>query len=218
MITKTKYNGGALGKPRDLPVLVDVDGVCAEFIKKACSIIEDIHGTKIDPSKVFTEIREMAGSSWDEQVEERIAEEGFAYSLDEIPNSISGIKDIMKNNEVMFLTSPYPNSRHWFMDRFLWLKDRFDIDRDDIIFARDKRYVNGKIFIDDRWENILDWSAQNKKPAILFKQPWNLKNRKKYRDKQVDKDVFMFKHNDGIAQFTATDDWDKILNLINESF
>lgn len=172
---KNKYKG-SIGKPRELPVLIDVDGVCADFVGSVCNYIENRFGIEIDQEKIYTDVREQANGLWDERCEDFIKQSGFAYEMiDEIPGAVKAIQEIMEEHPVMFVTSPYSGSATWSHDRYMWLEERFDIGRDDVIFCRDKRFIHGSTLIDDRWENILDWSNWNNKCAVLFKQSWNQK-------------------------------------------
>lgn len=202
------YFGGKIGKERKLPILVDVDGVVANFCGKVCEIIKETSGREIDTKDIYTDLRVIAKEEWTHEVERRINEEGFAQTLEPFEDGVKAVKELMKDFNVMFLTSPYPDSRHWYHDRYLWLKKHFDITRDDIIFARDKRFVSGITLIDDRPENILDWSSFQQESSILMLQPWNkhlIKN---------DEDKLFHKKDD--SRFYATNNWEQIYNLVQE--
>lgn len=214
------YKGGKIGKYRSEAVLIDVDGVLADFENGVRDLIEEINGVKIKGENLFQDLRNLAGTAWDEKVEEAIKSEGFAQTLKEYPGSVNCVKEIMENNEVIFVTAPYPESRHWFYDRYLWLRERFGIDRDDIIFARDKRWVQGKILIDDRVENVLDWSAQQNSVGILMSRPWNryiVEKSTPYREfypKTDQQEALWIERNGLQSVFLNTNDWDEIQNYI----
>ena len=171
------YHGGTLGKKRGKPVLIDVDGITANFCGGLCDYFKDRFDIDVDQSKIFGDVRDEAKGLWDDECEDFVKSEGFARTLKPYPGSVEAIRDIIEEYDVVFVTSPYGGSHTWCWDRFMWLRDHFQISRDDIIFARDKRFVSGITLIDDRYENVIDWSYFHKKPAILMERPWNLKDR-----------------------------------------
>lgn len=209
------YFGGKLGRPRRRPVLVDVDGVIADFCGKVSEYIEDRFDIEIDRSKIYSDVREEADGLWDDSCEAYIRSEGFAQTLDELPGGVEGVKKIMKERDVVFVTSPYDSSPTWCFDRFAWLKERFDITRDDIIFARDKRFIDGITLIDDRFENVVDWSIYNERCSILKKTSQNEADLNK--SEFVGGSFYTYEqHGAGytFATFFALDSWDRIAAYI----
>jgi 5'(3')-deoxyribonucleotidase len=173
------------------PVLVDVDGVLADFIGKVLTKINirktrregvlDVTCTSYDEIK--TDIRKQLKSEWDEEMESLVRSPGFCKTLPVFLGSQKFIEDLRSTDRrIVFCTSPYKDSPTWAHDRGVWLKENFGATRDDIIFAHDKRFVNGIVLIDDLPKNIEDWSEYNETGKlgqavipVLFKQPWNEK-------------------------------------------
>lgn len=203
------YHGGKIGRKRRKPVLIDVDGVVSNFHKKVVSFIEDKFDIKVDESKIYGDVRNEANGLWDQECEDYIRSPGFSRYLEAWPGSIEAIKKIMKKKEVMFVTSPYNSSPTWAYDRTMWLKDHFGITRDDVIFARDKRFVDGVTLIDDRWENVVDWSRYRGKWSILMKRPWNVKDLKN-ATKVGGRSYVYDQDGENQAMFFACDDWNQI--------
>lgn len=204
------YHGGKIGKARGTPVLIDVDGVIANFCDGVTSYIERRFGIKVDQSKIFGDVRDEANGLWDDECEEHIKAPGFARRLKEYPGAVDAVKQIMETYDVVFVTSPYPYSDTWCQDRFMWLRDRFQIGRDDVIFARDKRFVHGLTLIDDRPENVADWSAYWQKYSILMSRPWNKSFIDDADERSGDTLFYRGRSNIDSAVF-ALDDWNKIM-------
>ena len=206
------YNEGKLGKKRGLPVLIDVDGIVANFCGRVSEYIEGRFGIEVDQSKIYGDIRDEANGLWDDECESLIRAKGFARTIPEFPGSVEEVKKIMSKFDVVFVTSPYGGSQTWAFDRYMWLRDRFQISRDDVIFARDKRFVSGATLIDDRYENVVDWTIFQKTPAMLLERPWNLND----RDKCVingDHATIMPYAKDGSSRkavFLSMKDWNKV--------
>lgn len=164
-----------LGQRREIPVLVDVDGVIAAFHKAVLDYVKEKHGRDIDYDSFTMDIREhpQLKDVWWTDVEQFIISNGFAQQLEPLGDAIYEIRKLREKYDVVFVTSSYKTSPTWCFDRYQWLLKYFNIDRSDLIFAHDKRFVCGQTLIDDRWENIIDWSSFHQKPAIMFEQPWN---------------------------------------------
>lgn len=211
------FEGGKLGQHREMPVLIDVDGVIANFCGAVALYIEDKFNLKIDQSKIYGDVRNEAGGLWDDECEAFIRSDGFALNLEEFPGAVDAVKEIMEKHEVVFVTSPYGESKTWCYDRYNWLNERFDITRDDIIFCRDKRFVQGVSLIDDRFENIQDWARFNNRMGILFDRPWNKKEQDELSEYRH-KNTFIVPESDsedvGYGFFSISD-WRHIIELLD---
>jgi 5'(3')-deoxyribonucleotidase len=58
-------------------------------------------------------------------------------------------------------------------ERERWLMKHFNVDRNHVIFARDKTVIRAVTLIDDNMGNCVEWAHHNSRMAILFAQPWN---------------------------------------------
>lgn len=214
------YFDGKIGKPRELAVLIDVDGVIANFVDKISSYLENRFEIVIDRSKIYSDVKKEAKGFWDEECDDFIRQPGFAQSLDEIPGAVNAVKQIMEasDGKVLFVTSPYDSSPTWCYDRYMWLKDRFEISRDDVIFARDKRFISGLTLIDDRWENVVDWSIFNKRISVLKKTSQNLNALTEsvgYHEGQYFQEIMVPHYPKGQqANILAIEEWSKIVEYM----
>jgi 5'(3')-deoxyribonucleotidase len=162
-----------------MDILVDVDGVVADLVtpilervnKATNSSVKYDDITKfyfLDPKhKILTkEQSEVARASF--------SEPGLVESLSVIPGSQEGIQKLRDlGHDIIWVTSPWKESKTWCWERTRWLKEHFDTHSDDIIFASRKEKIPGKVFIDDRVKNVEAWQSKMGGAALLYDQPWN---------------------------------------------
>lgn len=159
------------------PILCDVDGVICGFIEQCLKIANE--SGKCDKTWLHEEmagdIREMP--LWHQcGLETEWLREGFCENLPILPGAQEFIESLRKlDRQIIFVTSPPRDSKTWPYERRRWLEKNFGAKRTEVIFAVDKKYVDGFVLIDDHEGNILGWQKYNEKPAILVGQPWNLK-------------------------------------------
>lgn len=164
-------------------ILMDVDGVCADFIGACLNFINDKHKTNYTNDDINQDIRKTLSHLWDDDCEKMIKSPGFCESLSIIPGCLEAYEYFRKTGyRIVFCTTPYRNAPHWPHERFLWLKKHFKIEREDLIFATDKRFVHGVALIDDKPSNVISWKQYHMHAnnsggtGVVFKQPWNLKD------------------------------------------
>lgn len=143
---------------------------------------------------------------WDDECEKLIRSPGFCYNLPIHEDLFDLPKRIMDLDErVLFVTSPYDTAPTWCYERTEWLKDHYGVDRDDIIFARSKQYVDGKFLIDDLYKNIISWESYNNRYSkttprgILVHRHWN--RHENLPKEAQDYSFFRLKTIDGIVNY-----------------
>lgn len=157
-------------------VLVDVDGVLADFVGATTDALY------IDLDGPFMEVEEL--TNWDllshmeEQYRapmiERWKSKGFCADIEVYPGAIEGIRQLREIADVHFLTAPLPESKHWLQERTEWLYDHFRATHKDITFTHTKHRVIGDVLIDDKVEHIEEWGAKHGSGIpILFARPYN---------------------------------------------
>lgn len=158
------------------PILVDVDGVCADFCGTVCDFINTKNGTSFTNNDIDDDIRISLKKYWDNDVDKFVKSDGFSQMLPVLSGAKELIETCKSITNVIFLTSPYYGSKTWVYDRIKWLEKHFNATRDDVIFARNKKYVNGLLLIDDLPRNCQEWCEYNSKSSILIDAPWNKKD------------------------------------------
>ena len=141
-------------------VLLDVDGVLADFVAAALNYVEAITGKVIDPKTITTwEVFDsLPDLKWcKEGVWDHITAPGGCSSIPIIPGAQLGVEALQRVANVVIVTSPMPTGRTWVYERERWLANHFNIYRKNIIHASDKSRVHGDLFIDDKLEHLQAW-------------------------------------------------------------
>ncbi len=157
---------------KDYPVLFDVDGVIADFVGLTVDFVNSQFKTNYRADEVSCDIRKYM-KEWDETCERYVCTDGFATYLKMHDNAQELIKSVEDEYELMFVTSPYKDSKTWSYDRQKWLEKHFKADRDKVIFCHNKRYVRGATLVDDLGKNCIAWSETQGRKSILVDRPWN---------------------------------------------
>jgi hypothetical protein len=151
---------------------LDVDGVLAGF-NEHCTSVARSKGFNVTVEDCKGDCRQQ--SWWHETgLEQAWTQPGFCEALPMLPGSQKFVEDLRKlDRRVMFLTSPPKDNPTWPYERRLWLEKNFGAKRVDVMFAVDKRYVNGVFFVDDHIKNILHWQQYQREAGVLIARPWN---------------------------------------------
>lgn len=193
----------------DAPLLVDCDGVLADF-QGRCIEIANSRGQNVKRESILTDSRKY--SWWKESgLDKDWTSPGFCTKLQAIPGAREFIDQVRADGiRVVFVTSPPKDATTWPYERRKWLEKHFDADRDDVIFASDKRFVHGFCFIDDHEKNILPWQEYwNSCGAILVEQPWNELFAQDQCIKMSKKNVYV--HKETGQEIYRMNDWTQIL-------
>jgi hypothetical protein len=105
----------------------------------------------------------------------------------------------------------------------MWLRKHFQMQHDDIIFARDKSVIPCVTLIDDKKENVEKWSEQNNgNTAFLVSQPWNENPQGYERCMKLQQGIewYTTPHLDGwyTKSVIRTNDYNYILKKIKRKF
>jgi 5'(3')-deoxyribonucleotidase len=163
--------------PRKLRLLLDVDGVIADFPQYYLDVVQAKFGVAHSVESITQwNIGEAIGLHPDRRdiVREALQEPGVAMSLRAYPKSIKAVRKLQKMTDVFFVTSPL-GSPTWPYDRERWLKAHLHMGEDPrVTHTHDKYICNGDLFIDDKMEHIKAWKKHNPLGhAVLWAQPWN---------------------------------------------
>lgn len=156
-------------------ILVDVDGVLADYIAGVCKHLQAAGHTYITPDTF---------NSWDLNsalTQEQISvmdrgthSAGFCRALKWYRGAARFLVQLKRLGTVHALTAPLHTSPHWLDERVEWLAPF--IPAEDIIFSRtqDKHLHTGSLLIEDRAETLNAWCASHTQgKGILLHRPWN---------------------------------------------
>lgn len=159
-------------------VLLDVDGVIANFGKYYLSIVAKRLGLYFMESEITKwDVGEAIGltDAQRDLVHEELYAPGAAFALEPYPSAIQGVKNLAKIADVYFVTSPLDENPTWVYDRKRWLNRYFgeELARRQVSTA-DKFPIYGDVFVDDKPRNIEEWKAEwPYSLAILWSMPYN---------------------------------------------
>lgn len=182
-------------------ILLDCDGVLADFSALALRIIEEETGLKYLPEDIPRwDIFESLGlpQIW-EAFGERAQNIGLCASIKPYAEAIKEVQKLTNKYEVLIVTAPV-DALPWMYERAHWLEEHFGIPRKKVIFAHAKQYVQGDVLVDDKPDNVIVWSEANPNGiAVLWEHPYN-------RDVELPKGII------------RTSDWNELHSILKEKF
>jgi 5'(3')-deoxyribonucleotidase len=157
-------------------ILLDIDGVVANFAKPVVDEINRVAGTyhRVDQIRDW-DIYGSLGVSQEvaDAVDRWISSPYFCAGLEPYPDALAGIEELRGFAHVIACTSPW-KSRSWMHERVEWLETYARFDRSDIIFTHRKDLVFGHALVDDKVSTLKKWREGScGGEAIVFRQPWN---------------------------------------------
>ncbi|XP_019512301.1 PREDICTED: 5'(3')-deoxyribonucleotidase, mitochondrial isoform X2 [Hipposideros armiger] len=172
---------GAVGG-RALRVLVDMDGVLADFeggfLKKFRArfpdqpfiALEDRRGFWLSEQygRLQPGLSEKAISIWES--------ENFFFDLEPLPGAVEAVKQManLENTDVFICTSPIKMYKYCPYEKYAWVEKHFGPDfLEQVVLTRDKTVVSADLLIDDRpditgaepkpsWEHVLFTACHNR--------------------------------------------------------
>jgi 5'(3')-deoxyribonucleotidase len=142
-------------------VLLDVDGVLANFVSAYLVLVRDVTGRDYKPADVTQfDIGASLGLSAGESSEckRRIADTpGLARCLNVYPGAVEGVSRLQSIADVYIVTSPWNSHPTWTHDREHWLKKHFDIPHSRVIHTSAKHVCRGDVFVDDKVSAVAKW-------------------------------------------------------------
>ncbi len=156
-------------------ILLDVDGVLADFIGGICRLVNDCQSRgnpKISPSDINQhDFMSVLNREQLSIVETWAHQDGFCSDLDWYPAAKVLVRCLQDVGEVYAVTTPW-ECPTWYEERVEWLS-RY-IPKNRVIFTHSKELVRGDVLIEDSAVNLDKWIDSNDgRAAVLFDRPWN---------------------------------------------
>lgn len=159
-------------------VLLDVDGVIADFDTYAQLIIFQLFGRQPIKDRKYWAIEKNFSlkNSQRDQFWKMLDLKGVAQQLQPYPGAIEGVKEIASIADVYFVTSPIQSSPTWCYDRSKWLKKHFGTELGrKVVLTGQKHICAGDFFVDDKVTHVTKWQQHNPLgTGFLWNQPYNL--------------------------------------------
>ena len=161
-------------------VLVDVDGVLADFQTAAFKEIDRI-GIKLTIDEY-----NLSQRMWDfcahpkleahrAEIQQSWKRAGFCAEIKPYAGARDGIKMLREVADVYACTAHMRGNPTWVHERDEWLIEHFAFDHKHLIHTHAKYRVHGDMLIDDKPSNVEKWMARHPHAfAILWSQPYNI--------------------------------------------
>lgn len=155
-------------------ILLDVDGVLADFVGDFLRVANRISGESYAPEDVKEwDLSVLYPEVFRKQIFEAMNEEGFCRYLPKLPGSEEAVKMLRELGKVYAVTAPWVSSKTWCWERTNWLMRHFDFAAEDVLHVTKKHLIQGDVLIDDRDVNVAKWLLANPGIGILWDAPYN---------------------------------------------
>ncbi len=170
----TEHKEAAMRRPI---VLVDCDGVLADFVGGVLELVENVTGLAYEPHDVdqfdFCKALKIGGLDAS-LIKHKIGAPGFCTSLAPYDGARKGIEALREIAEVYIVTSPWNSCATWTSERESWLWRHFKVPHSHIVHTSAKHLVCGDVFVDDKTSMVAAWeSAWPDRVAVRWNTPHN---------------------------------------------
>lgn len=162
----------------ELPsVLLDIDGVAANFIAGCLPVIKNLTGRDHHHDEVDNFFIEKALGLDDAQtgsLYEHVASPGWCRALPPYEGAREAVEAIRKFATIHAVTAQFFSGKQWTYDREEWIVEHLGIPKTDVIHTHAKWKIDGDVLVDDKVSHLVAW--QKKHPlgrAVLFKRRYN---------------------------------------------
>jgi len=156
-------------------VLLDVDGVLADFLGFAIQTMEELSGRTYTREQ-FTDwdLFQTFDPAWKHEFFYECARPGVAARLARYEGVSEGVSRLQGVAEVYAVTAPMRNSPFWYTDRAGWLSRQVGIPDTHLVYTEAKHLCRGDVFVDDKPENVMAWTKENPDGiGLLWEAPYN---------------------------------------------
>lgn len=149
-------------------ILLDMDGVLCDLLKKWFATYNEEFGDALRPESV-TEWGPHRFAKAGKRVYQYLARPGFFRDLEPIPGAIEGVNALAaRGHELVVVTS----ARRGHTDKAAWIKEHLPvIPADHIVFTHRKELVRGDILFDDAPHHLEAFAAYGLPVAMAY--PYN---------------------------------------------
>lgn len=156
-------------------VLLDVDGVLADFLEASLTVIKNLSGKTytIDDFKTW-DLFETVPRAFEQPFYDAVNRPGWCRALQVYPGAIEGVRALRQVSDLYVVTSPLNHVPTWTHEREAWLHEHFGIPHKQVVHTSAKYLCLGDLLIDDRPANIEKWEAEHPNGrGLLWDQPYN---------------------------------------------
>jgi 5'(3')-deoxyribonucleotidase len=161
-------------------VLLDCDGVLADFIGGVLEIVEHTLGLAYKHEDVdrFDFCAALSLAQHEARaVKSSISTRGFCSSLVPYDGAKRGVAALEEIADVYIVTSPWDSCETWEHERKAWLYRHFKIPSSRVIHTSAKHLVCGDVFVDDKTSAVAAWrEAWRFATAVRWNTPHNARD------------------------------------------
>jgi len=182
------FVAGTASSRRGLPmsiVLLDVDGVLADFTGHLTTLINASFKSQLNP-QTYTEWDFLQSHLSEEQrkfAHDVLADGLFWRNQPVMPGARQAVERIRNaGHEIHFVTNRWFGCRDWIDARTDWLKSNMDASHKHIHAAGEKYLYRGHVFVDDKPDHVIAWTGFQERykslhptKALLFDAIYNRK-------------------------------------------
>src|SRR5260221_9065117 len=143
-------------------ILLDCDGVIADFINPTLDLIYEKTGVRYLESAIteWNVFKALGITQLEHILDDAIAAGGFCSSFPLLPGAKEAVDHLREIGDVYVVTSPY-DSPWWVTERASWLKRHFGFLKSHTVYTSAKHVVSGDALIDDGEKNLIPWLEHN---------------------------------------------------------
>lgn len=162
-------------KPR---ILLDCDGVTADFVDGALAIVHCVTGRRYAPEDVkafdFCKSLGLSPAERTAVMGSISTATGFCAGLTPYPDAIDGVRRLRDVATIHVVTSPWNSNKTWTYEREAWLACHFGISPNHVHHSGEKYLYGGDMFVDDKNDHVAAWIEEHPgKVAVLWRTPHN---------------------------------------------
>jgi 5'(3')-deoxyribonucleotidase len=158
-------------------ILLDIDGVAANFIQGCIPIAEALVGRRVfhdDIDQFMIEHALGLGETQTVALYKAVMTEGWCRSLPAYEGAKEAVTFMREHATVIPVTAHFFDSKHWVYERDAWIIEHLGIPQTDIVHTHRKFQIDGDILIDDKISHLRSWIGRRpSKRGVLFQRRYN---------------------------------------------
>jgi 5'(3')-deoxyribonucleotidase len=159
-------------------VLLDCDGILADFVTSYLAIVRHVTGRDFKPENVtqFDITASLRLTPEEASTCKRTlgSSRGFCEALGVYPRAKDGVAALESIADVYIVTSPWNSCPTWTHEREAWLKKHFGIPHGRVLHTSAKHVCRGDVFVDDKVDAVAKWQTEYPNAlAVVWDTPHN---------------------------------------------
>lgn len=156
-------------------VLLDVDGVLADFLAPSLPVLARLTGRTWAESEFKTwDIFDTVPRQYEKPFFDAVNTPGWCLNIPVFEEAVAGVARLRELADLYVVTSPMNHVPTWMFEREQWLREHFSIPHKRVVHTSAKFLCLGDILVDDKPANILAWEAEHPNGiGLLWDQPYN---------------------------------------------